>query len=71
MSSLQDMMVRCNPFVNVYRQAQDIIQSCSMPTYSMSLDFLRATDRRRYNTPLARNELAAIIPGDVNTCINS
>ena len=44
MASLQDLMVRCNPFVNVYRQVHDIIQSSSMPNYSMRLDFLRVTD---------------------------
>ena len=44
MASLQDLMVRCNPFVNVYRQVHDIIQSSSMPNYSMCLDFLHATD---------------------------
>ena len=71
MASLQDLMVCCNPFVNVYCQVHDIIQSSSMPNYSMRLDFLRVTDWRRYNTPHAQNELATIIPGDVDTCINS
>lgn len=71
MASLQEMMHRRNPFVSVYQRAFDIMQSSPMPSYSMRLDFLRATDQRRYNTPRARNELAAIIPGDVDTCINS
>lgn len=71
MSTLQNMLLGCNPFVRVYQQARNIIRSAQLPTYSLRLDFLRATDRNTYNAPRDQNELAAIIPGDVETCINS
>ena len=71
MRLLQDMFLRCNPFVSVYQQAREIMQNAHVPAYSLRLDFLRACDERRYNTPRAQNELAAIIPGDVDSCINS
>ena len=71
MASLQDMFLRCNPFISVYEQARHIIEHMHAPSYSLCLDFLRACDERRYNVPRAQNELATIIPGDVDTCINS
>lgn len=47
------------------------MNNTNIPMYSLCLDFLRARDRHRYNLPRAEHELAAIIPGDVDTCINS
>ena len=71
MASLQDMFLEYNPFVDVYQQARQIMQEITLPSYTLQLDFLRASDARRYNLPRARNELATIIPGDIDTCINS
>jgi hypothetical protein len=71
MASLQLMLLQCNPFVHLYEQVCDIIRSTALPSYSLQLDFLQASDRNRYNAPRTHNELAAIIPGDVDTCINS
>ena len=71
MSSLQCLLLQCNPFVNVYQQAREIMNNTNIPMYSLRLDFLRARDRHRYNLPRAEHELAAITPGDVDTCINS
>jgi len=71
MSALQDVMNDCHPFVNVYRQAFELTRITSVPDYHLRLHFLRATDRHRYNIPSASHELAAIIPGDIDTCVNS
>ena len=71
MSLLQDILLRVNPFVPLYEQARFLTESTSLPSYRLRLDFLRASDERRYNLPRASYELAAIIPGDVNTCITS
>ena len=71
MAFLQRLMMDCNPFVTVYEQAADLTRSNHLPDYCLKLDFLRASDSRRYNLPTARHELAAIIPGDVDACINA
>ena len=71
MDFLQRVMLDCNPFVPVYEQAASLASSHSLPHYHLRLDFLKASDRRRYNLPNNNHELAAIIPGDVDTCIDS
>ena len=71
MEFLQRLMLDCNPFVDVYEHAASLASSHSLPDYRLRLDFLKATDRRRYNLPNSEHELAAIIPGDVETCIDS
>jgi hypothetical protein len=71
MAFLQDLLHNCNPFVTVYEQAAVLTRSCSLPAYHLKLDFLEASDRRRYNLPTTHHELAAIIPGDVDTCVDS
>jgi hypothetical protein len=71
MAFLQELLMDCNPFVTVYEQAADLTRSTHLPDYCLKLDFLRASDIRRYNLPTARHELAAIIPGDVDACINA
>ncbi|KAH9021184.1 hypothetical protein EDB84DRAFT_1580941 [Lactarius hengduanensis] len=65
------MLIEWHPFVDVYRQAFELTQNNTVPDYHLRLHFLRATDRRRYNEPAAQYELAAIIPGDVDMCVNS
>jgi hypothetical protein len=63
--------MNCNPFVTVYAQADALMCSNPMPDYRSRLDFLEASDRRRYNLPTTHSELAAIIPGDIENCIGS
>jgi hypothetical protein len=71
MAFLQMLMLHCNPFVDTYVQADELMRSTSIPEYHLKLDFLLASDRRRYNLPSSQHELAAIIPGDVDSCVNS
>jgi len=37
----------------------------------LQLDFVKGSDRRRYNLPTGPNELTLIIPGDEDSCANS
>ena len=71
MAFLQQTLLKCNPFVSVYEQAVALTRAHSLPDYHLKLDFLEASDRRRYNLPTTQHELAAIIPGDVDTCVDS
>jgi hypothetical protein len=64
MAVLQMVLKCCNPFVAVYEQACDLSDRTSVLEYRIQLDFRKCTDRRRYNSPLASQELALIIPGD-------
>jgi hypothetical protein len=70
MAFLQDLLHNCNPFVNIYEQAAVLTHSCSLPAYHLNLDLLEASDCRCYNLPTTHHELAVIIPGDVDTCID-
>ena len=70
MDFLQRLLLDCNPFVTVYEQAASLSSSRSLCNYRLRLDFLKATDQRRYNLPINQYELAAIIPGDVDTCVD-
>lgn len=71
MAFLQELLLNCNPFVAVYEQAAALAGSQSMFDYRLKLDFLEASDRRRYNLPTCHRELAAIIPGDIDNCVDS
>jgi hypothetical protein len=71
MSFLQDLFLQYNPFVPLYEQAKHLTEHTSLPSYCLHLDFLCAMDEHHYNLPVAHYKLAAIIPGDVNMCINS
>jgi hypothetical protein len=71
MAFLQCCLLNCNPFVTVYVQADALSLSNPMPNYRLRLDFLDASDHRRYNLPSTHHELAAIIPGDIDTCVDS
>lgn len=70
MTAIQHVIMECNPLVQVYLHAAALARASSLPEYRLKLDFLRATDRRRYNLPSTQYELAAIIPGDVETLTN-
>ena len=71
MAFLQWCLLNCNPFVTVYAQADALTQSHPMPDYHLKLDFLEASNRHCYNLPMTHYELAAIIPGDIDTCLGS
>jgi hypothetical protein len=71
MAFLQQCLLDCNPFVAVYTQADALTRANPVPDYRLRLDFLEATDQRHYNLPTTHGELAAIIPGDIDTCIGS
>ena len=69
MMLLQNVMIVHNPFMAVYEQAKELSLTTTLPSYCLHLDFLHATDHQRYSLPHANYELAAIIPGNVDTCI--
>lgn len=68
---LQRLILDCNPFVQVYCQAKDLADNSMLPDYYLKLDLLHASDQRQYNRPSSCTELAAIVPGDVDSFINS
>ena len=71
MKLLQNLLTDQHPFVEVYRQAHELALSATMPDYYLRMDFLLASDRRRYNVPSGNCELAAIVPGDVESLVNA
>lgn len=71
MNTLQTVLENENPLVRVYKYAHDLASKSSMPDFHLQLNFLPTTDRHRYNEPTTSNELAAIIPGDVDSCVNA
>lgn len=70
MEHLQNLLQHIHPFIEVYRQAYKLVQRLTLPDYHLQLDFLKATDWCWYNMPTVGHELAAIVPGDVNRCVN-
>jgi hypothetical protein len=68
MAFLQKLILLCNPFVDTYVQADELMRSTSIPEYHLKLDFLLAW--RRYNLLSSQHDLAAIRPGDVDPCVN-
>ena len=71
METLQHLLLDCNPFVSVYEHTAALSHTHSFPSYHLKLDFLEASDRCRYNLPNTHHELAAIIPGDIECCIDA
>ena len=64
MSDLQEMLLECNPFVNLYRQAaQRLRDQGQNNNIQARLTYKSHTDPRRYNIPTA-DEIAVILPGD-------
>ena len=61
MSVLQDMLHKCNPFIDSFRQASDIM-SKSDTDVSLVLKADTTKDRRRYNLPTS-SEISIIMPG--------
>jgi hypothetical protein len=70
MAFLQQCLLDCNPFITMYAQADALSNSDPMPKYHLRLDFLNASDHCHYNLPTTHYKLAAIIPSDVNNCID-
>jgi hypothetical protein len=64
------LMLHCNSFIDTYVQADELMCSTSIPKYHLKLDFLLASDWHHYNLPSSQHKLAAIIPGDVDSCVN-
>ena len=64
--TLQDMLYRCHPAVQMYKQAHELTRN--MPPEQqckIALCFDQTCDCRRYNLPNAtNNEIAVILPGD-------
>jgi hypothetical protein len=71
MHTLQSLLERQHPFVDVYEQAYRLTETTLISEYRIQLDFRKGSDRRRYNLPTAANELALLIPGDEDACANS
>jgi len=64
MSDLQDMMLEHNPFVGIFRQAQEILREQSEDNHlHVRLTYKAHTDPRCYNLPTS-DEIAVILPGD-------
>ena len=66
MQTLQDMLYRRHPGVQLYKQAFELTQHMGPDQQcKIALRFDHHTDRRRYNLPTETcNEIAVILPGD-------
>ena len=66
MQTLQDMLYRHHPGVQIYKQAFELTQHMGPDQQcKIALRFDGRTDRRRYNLPTdTSNEIAVILPGD-------
>ena len=66
MQTLQDMLYRRHPGVELYKQALDLTRNMGPDQQcKIALRFDHANDHRRYNLPTdTSNEIAVILPGD-------
>ena len=67
MAIIQGVIHELHPYVELYRQAFEIMRDKpaeEQTTVAMRLHAERNQDLRRYNLPAANNEVAVIIPGD-------
>ena len=67
MAIIQGVLHQSHPYVELYKQAYQIIRDKSakqQDTVVLRLRAERNQDLQRYNLPTANNEVAAIIPGD-------
>ncbi|KAF6158047.1 hypothetical protein GIB67_014841, partial [Kingdonia uniflora] len=65
---IQDNLMKCNPFVRIYRQAYEVLNDAySADNQNVNvhahLHHSLRTDRRRYNLP-STNEIVVILLGD-------
>jgi hypothetical protein len=66
MRFLQHMLQQCNPFINIYKTAKDLLQeNRHIPEMAVRIHFDASKDQRCYNAPTA-SEIAAILPGQVD-----
>jgi len=64
MSDLQEMMLAHNPFVNNFKQAQEIMREVpDRQNLHVRLTYKAHSDPRRYNLPTS-DDIAVILPGD-------
>ena len=67
MTIIQGVIHQLHPYIELYRQAFEIMRDIpaeEQTTVAMRLRAERNQDLRRYNLPVANNEVAVIIPGD-------
>ncbi|KIJ06154.1 hypothetical protein PAXINDRAFT_39194, partial [Paxillus involutus ATCC 200175] len=70
--ALHDMMEVHHPYVNIYKQAYQVMREKPREQHTdvrVQLHYSAGTDIRRYNLPTA-NEIAAVIPGDGTELVN-
>jgi len=62
---LHDMLFRHNQLTHIYKKALELTENLPANCrQQITLHLDPTTDRRRYNLPVAENELALILPGD-------
>src|SRR5204862_90090 len=61
--NLQNMLDKCNPYIQSFRQARDIILSNTTSEISMVIYSDRTHNPHRYNAPTS-SDIAAIMIGD-------
>ena len=65
MATLHDMLYRNNQLTHIYKKALELTNNVPADQRQQVILHLDpTTDRRRYNLPVAENELALILPGD-------
>ncbi|KIJ47632.1 hypothetical protein M422DRAFT_248636 [Sphaerobolus stellatus SS14] len=63
---LQEMLQRCNPFINIYKTAKDLLQqNLNISEMAVRIHFDASKDQRHYNAPTA-SEIATILPGQAD-----
>ena len=69
MATLHDMLYRNNQLTHIYKKALELTNNVPADQRQQVILHLDpTTDRRRYNLPVAENELALILPGDGDIC---
>ncbi|KAF8161979.1 hypothetical protein BJ912DRAFT_865204 [Pholiota molesta] len=72
MQTLQDMLHRKHPAVQLYKQAFELTRNFPADQqHTIALRYDSDTDRRRYNLPTTSNEVAVILPGDGDRAENT
>lgn len=72
MQTLQDMLHRKHPGVQLYKQAFELTRNFPADQqHTIALRFESDTDQQRYNLPMTSDEIAVILPGDGDQPENS
>jgi len=69
--TLQYVIDDLHPFIDTYKQAYELTQTTDLLEYHIQLDLQTSSNCRRYNLPTTNHEIAALLPGDIDACINS